>query len=87
MSVTNSDGPVALVFPNPTSSVITVRTESWDEVPLLLHVFDNNGAFLFAEQLTARDTPVDLGQLASGPYLLKVFGSGKEIQGFQIIKN
>jgi hypothetical protein len=77
------DFEVTKVFPNPFTDHITVKGENIKKISL----FDLNGKSMFNKKTNAITTLMNLTDLSSGLYLLKVDFTNRDSEIIKIIKN
>lgn len=75
------------VFPNPTTDFITMSVENYEFETLQYQLYDNNGKMLLGEKTNKLETKIEIGNLPTAVYFLKIFNQNKEIKTFKIIKN
>lgn len=75
------------VYPNPTTSSVTLKIEnhSLDAIQFLL--FDINGREILSQKIQQSETPIQLENLPAAVYLLNVSEENKLLKTFKIIKN
>ena len=78
---------ICSVYPNPTSSFLTLKVENFNKEDLSFILFDSNGKLLERKMVTGNETIIPMTNLFSGIYFLKVINSEKEIKIFKIIRN
>jgi len=76
-----------VVYPNPTSSIANLKIENYGFQQASYWLFDVHGKLIFNQKITKSDTPITMGHLASGTYLLKVTSQNKILKTFKILKN
>lgn len=59
------------IYPNPTSTTVTIQVTKISTLPLQLQFFDSSGKLLNAQQLNDSNTPIDVSILPSGIYFLR----------------
>ena len=74
-------------YPNPTTDYLTLKVENFELSTLSFQLYDINGKFLESKKLTDNETQVEMQNLLSGNYFLKVIQGNKEVKTFIIIKN
>lgn len=74
------------VYPNPTSGLIKLIVESFDNEEMRFRLFDLNGALLQDKKVESRETEISLENLSSSVYFLKVISKSKEMKVFKIVK-
>lgn len=77
----------AMVYPNPTTTNVTLKITNFnlDQVSYLL--FDMNGRVLNEGKIVSEETVIDMDRYAVATYLLKVNSDSKQLKTFKIIKN
>ena len=77
----------AMVYPNPTTTNVTLKITNFnlDQVSYLL--FDMNGRVLNEGKIVSEETVIDMDRYAVPTYLLKVNSDSKQLKTFKIIKN
>lgn len=78
---------VMMVFPNPTTEVITLKTGSYTSEALQYVLFDLNGREVKSQKITQSVTQIHLENLPPTIYFLKVLDQNKLLKTFRIIKN
>lgn len=73
-----------LVFPNPTQELLTIRTNSFEHVVCLF--YDAQGKLVLQNDLTAEETSIQVGQLATGSYSLILNNGTQNIKTIKLIK-
>ncbi|MFT6246706.1 MAG: hypothetical protein ACJA0U_000598 [Salibacteraceae bacterium] len=67
----------AIVFPNPTSDILNIRTSTFENVTYTL--YDAQGKLVMQDILSAEQTPIQVSQLAPGSYSLElIFEEGNK---------
>jgi hypothetical protein len=74
------------VYPNPTISNITLKVEDLGLNDLRIELFDTNGRQIQSKKVQSTNTFIDLENLPSSTYILKVESENKTIKTFKIIK-
>ncbi|MBN1599128.1 MAG: T9SS type A sorting domain-containing protein [Bacteroidales bacterium] len=75
------------VKPNPTTDYLTLYTEDLNRLNLTYQLFDINGRILEDNKITRSETIIDMNQLVSATYFLKISDDDKVIKTFKIVKN
>jgi hypothetical protein len=76
-----------VAFPNPTTNLLTLNVAGNENLQLLFQLFDINGKLIETKDITSTYENINLGNLPSATYFLKVFAKNKIIRIFKIIKN
>jgi hypothetical protein len=76
-----------LIYPNPTSSFLTLKVENYDTENLSFWLYNVSGNLLLNKKVAGTETQIPMQNLLSGTYILKVTVGGKEVKTFKIIKN
>ena len=74
----------AIIFPNPTSEILTIRTSSFENVTYTL--YDARGKLVIQDKLSSVQTPIPVSQLAPGAYSLTLNNDTQNLKTFQLIK-
>ena len=86
------------VYPNPTTDLLNLKVENFNNESLLYQLYDMNGKLLESKKLIGNKTTVTVVNLDPATYFLKVYSVGrndrtgvtdnqKELKTFKIIKN
>ena len=75
------------VYPNPTTDILTLKVKNYGNENLSYQLFDINGKLFENKKLTGNETTVQMEDLITAIYFLKVTDHHKEIKTFRIIKN
>ena len=79
--------PIELsVYPNPTSSFISIELKTDKQKDLLLSLFDLNGRIILRKKMTESRETIKMQKYKPATYILKVSEGNKEIQTYQIVK-
>lgn len=79
-----------LAYPNPTADNITLHMGTSAELntqSMSYQLYDMSGNLLQTEKITGLQTNINMGNLVSAIYIVKVLEGNKEIKTFEIIKN
>ena len=74
----------AIIFPNPTSDVLNIRTSTFENVTYTL--YDAQGKLLMQDILSAEQTPIQASHLAPGSYKLTLNNETQNLKTFKLIK-
>jgi hypothetical protein len=74
----------AIIFPNPTEDLLNIRTSSFENVTYTL--YDAQGKLILQDKLSAKQTPIQVSQLAPGNYSLTLNNDTQELKTFKLIK-
>jgi len=77
----------AKVFPNPTADKIQLRLELEDINNLSYQIYDINGKLLQSEKILQFTTEIQLSQLPTSVYFLKIIRNNNLLKTFRILKN
>ncbi len=86
VSVENIQTSAITVSPNPTTGIIRVITDNNSVEPAFYQLFDLNGRLLLQDDLSVDMPTIDIRQLSSGLYLLKVIDQHQAVNTFKIVK-
>ena len=74
----------AIIFPNPTSDILNIRTSTFENVTYTL--YDALGKLVMQDKLSSAQTPIQVNQLAPGAYSLTLNNATQNLKTFQLIK-
>ena len=74
----------AIIFPNPTSEVLNIRTSTFENVTYTL--YDARGKLVIQDKLSSVKTLIQVSQLAPGAYSLILNNDTQNLKTFQLIK-
>jgi len=74
----------AIIYPNPTSEVLNIRTSTFENVTYTL--YDAQGKLILQDKLSAEQTPIQVSQLAQGSYSLTLSNETQNLKIFKLIK-
>ena len=74
----------AIIFPNPTSDVLNIRTSMFENVTYTL--YDAQGKLVLQDILSEEQTPIQVSQLAPGAYSLTLNNETQNLKTFKLIK-
>ncbi|MDC0313747.1 T9SS type A sorting domain-containing protein [Flavobacteriales bacterium] len=74
----------AIIFPNPTSEILTIRTSTFENVTYTL--YDARGKLVIQDKLSSVKTLIQVSQLAPGAYSLILNNDTQNLKTFQLIK-
>jgi len=74
-------------FPNPTNDFLQLKVENETLKDLSFQLYDVQGKLLQNKKITENQTNIDMSNLVSATYLIKIIQSNNEIKTFKIIKN
>jgi hypothetical protein len=74
----------AIIFPNPTSAILNIRTSTFENVMYTL--YDAQGQMVMQDILSAEQTPIQVSQLAPGSYLLTLNNETQKLKTFKLLK-
>jgi len=75
------------VYPNPTSGKLTLNVKNYEPNTFTYQLFDVNGKMLRNDRLIKNETIIEMSDLISSTYFLKVIKDNKEVKVFKVIKN
>ena len=78
------------VYPNPTSGKLTLNVNasiSLSTQVMSYQLYDVNGKMLRNDRLIENETIIEMSDLISSTYFLKVIKDNKEVKVFKVIKN
>jgi hypothetical protein len=74
------------VYPNPASGFVILKVDGYNTDNLSYKLYDMNGMLFQSKKVEGNETQIQLGNIISGTYLLKIADNNKEIKTFKIIK-
>lgn len=74
----------AIIFPNPTEDIMNIRTSTFENITYRL--YDAMGKLVLYGKLSAKETPIQVSQLATGCYSLTLNNETQNIKTFKLIK-
>ena len=74
----------ASIFPNPTSDILNIKTSTFENVTYTL--YNTKGKLILQGKLTADQTPIRVGQLATGKYSLILGSKNQKLKTFKLVK-
>ena len=75
------------VYPNPTNGKLTLNVKNYEPNTFTYQLYDVNGKILRTDRLIENETIIEMSDLISSPYFLKVTKNNKEVKLFKVIKN
>lgn len=81
------DIKLMMVYPNPTTNMVTLKTGNYIAETLEYQLYDLNGKKIASQKITQAETQIPFENLTSSIYFLKVMGDNKLLKTFRIIKN
>jgi hypothetical protein len=74
----------AIIFPNPTSEILTIKTSTFENVTYAL--YDAQGKLVIQDKLSSLQTAIQVSQLAPGAYTFILNNDAQNLKTFQLIK-
>lgn len=75
-----------VVFPNPTTDLLTIQNKSDYKNNISYQIYDINGRLLLSKKLSGENTTISTSNLAVSSYFIKIIQSNKVIKIFKILK-
>lgn len=76
------------IYPNPTSGILNLQVHKSATGDLFYRLFDLRGRLISAERISSGNTKIDMTQLASATYFIKVTTEdNRAVKTFKVIKN
>lgn len=75
------------VYPNPTNGKLTLNVKNYEPNTFTYQLYDVNGKMLRNDRLIENETIIEMSDLISSTYFLKVIKDNKEVKLFKVIKN
>lgn len=76
-----------VVFPNPTTDFLTLKINSSKQIRFIASLYDMKGRLISMQEIESNESRIEMKNLASGVYFLKVYNTIELIKTFKIIKN
>ncbi|MDY0216510.1 MAG: T9SS type A sorting domain-containing protein [Bacteroidales bacterium] len=73
-------------YPNPTNDFLQLKVENENFKNLSFQLFDINGKLLQNRKITDNQINIDMSNLVSATYFVKIIQSNKEVKTFKIVK-
>ena len=73
-------------YPNPTTDLLTLKIENYNNTNLSYKLFDINGKLIENKKTESSETSIFTGNLMPAAYFLKVIEGNKVVKTFKIIK-
>lgn len=74
----------AIIFPNPTEDVLNIKTSAFENVTYTL--YNSQGKIVLQDKLSAKQTPIQVSQLAPGSYSLRLNNQTQNLKTFKLVK-
>ena len=74
-------------FPNPTTDLLTLQVDNSNIDKLSFELYDMQGKIILRNNVTNNSTAIDMNNLPTATYFLKVAKKGTSIKTFKIIKS
>ena len=75
------------VYPNPATDFLTLSAKDTELSDLNYQLYNLSGKLILQDQLRDQNTQIDLRNLSSATYLLKISDNTKNLKTFKIIRN
>ena len=75
------------VFPNPTTDILKLKVEKYDNNNLSFQLYTMNGELMESKKLTGNITSISMANFVRATYFLTITDKQKRIKTFKIIKN
>ncbi len=87
VSINNLEEGQLNVYPNPTTTVLTLQLPEAATHKFYLSIYSEGGKLVKSQPITTNQTVIYTASLANGVYLLEVIENGKPVKSFRVIKN
>ena len=74
------------VYPNPTTDFLTLKISNYNQEKYDYNLFNITGSLLLKDKVLSEETQINMQQMHSGTYFLKIVSGNKEVKIFKIIK-
>lgn len=75
------------VYPNPATDFLTLKISKYNSEKYEYRLFNITGSLLQKDKVVTHETQINMQEMRSGTYFLKVISCNKEVKSFKIIKN
>jgi hypothetical protein len=75
-----------IIFPNPTTDVLTLSMKNPNNLELDYQMVDMNGKVLISQKNISNETSITVSSFPSAIYFLRITNQNKEVKTFKIIK-
>ena len=75
-----------IVYPNPATDIIKLKTDDYETTHLRYRLYDINGRLLLTGKVDDDETSIAIGHLIPAAYILRVTEKNISIKSFSIIK-
>jgi len=76
----------AIVYPNPTNDILTLKVENYDLRNLSYQLYDLYGKLLLDKKVVSGESTIYMAELANATYFIKILDGNNLIKMFKIIK-
>ena len=73
-------------YPNPTTDFLTLEVKDFEQSTLLFQLFDMSGKLIVSDKVNANSETVNMKNIPSATYFLKIIHNNLEIKTFKIVK-
>jgi hypothetical protein len=73
-------------YPNPTTDFLTLDIQNMQTTALSFQLIDIQGKQIESKEISTKQTQIQMKQLVSATYFVRVYRSGQVIKTFKIIK-
>jgi endonuclease/exonuclease/phosphatase family metal-dependent hydrolase len=75
------------IFPNPTSNILFIKSMHVNEEKVFVNIFNLNGQEVFSNTMAAQENmQINVSDLYSGIYIIKIASENGDIQSFKFVK-
>lgn len=75
------------VYPNPTTSALSLQIKDIDLNEMKYELFDMNGRLVAKNKIVAENTTMQLNDFQAAMYVINILQNNKVVKSFKIIKN
>ena len=79
-------GLSVMAYPNPATNYLMVKVKDYEISGLQYYVYSINGKLLQVVKASGEETRIEINNLTSGTYFIKIIDDKQEIKTFKIIK-
>jgi hypothetical protein len=75
-----------VVFPNPASDHLIIRTDKEQHENLYFQLYDLSGKIILQDRIRETETTIPLNHLRSAVYLLRIIEGNRQVRSFKVVK-
>lgn len=75
-----------VVYPNPASDHLIIRTDKEQHENLYYHLYDLSGKIVLQDKILESETTITVNHLKSAVYLLRIIDGTRQVRAFKVVK-